>query len=277
MRFCQNCGANLTTTAELAPTVFAMSPPIAPNQQNFAPIQSPPQVWQPPEQQYQQQFPPQVSSSRKSNAKKFVIIGGIIGLLMLLGSGFALWRNVIEPRLLEARRLKTETDNQNRADSMTAMSLMPAQFDYSGAAGDVYRRKETLDKLRLLQATQNLPTELKQKISEVNDAAAAVYISDKKSNQKVLLQIFKFNTPEQAVAVCRQMVDEIEKNRDRFKTVHTFRASIRPSYCNGRVEGKNNENLSFESLYGFLYVSSGNEKDPVSGAKEEVSKQLDPY
>jgi hypothetical protein len=262
-----------------------MSPPISPNQQPFAPSQSPPQ-FQPqvplPQQQYQQQFSlpssqPQVAPPRKSNAKKFVIIGGIIGLLMVAVGGFALWRNVIEPQLLERRRLKTETDNQNRADSMTAMSLVPPQFDYYGAAGDVYRRRETLDRLKLLQTVQNLPSELRQKTGEISDAAAAAYTSDKNSNQKVILRIFKFNTPEQAKVACQQMVDEVEKNRDKFKSVSSLRGSISPTFCYTMVEGKNDENLYVTSSYGFLYLTSGNEKAPVTSANEKVSSQLNQY
>lgn len=297
--FCMNCGtqANAQEASDLPPTVIGMMPPIMPtnqpnqfqNQPNFQPQQPQfapqfqPQVPQPQQQQYQQeQFSspasqPQVLPPRKSNVKKFVVLGGIIGLLVFAVGGFALWRNVIQPYHLEQWRLKKETDNQNRANSTTAMSLVPVQFDYYGAAGDVYRRKETLDKLQMLQASQNLPPELKQKISEINDAAAASYISDKNSNQKVLLQIFKFNTPERAKAVCQEIVDEVEKKRDSFKSVSSLRGSIRPGYCFTVVEGKNNENFYATSNYGFLYVSSGNAKAPVSAANEKISDQIAPY
>lgn len=307
MKFCGNCGAKSTGADDLPPTVFSFNPNMssgqvpsanqvqnvqtpaaAPTNQNFEQVtpqfqQALPQFQRQAPQQYQpQQFPlpssqPHVSPPQKSKLKKFIIIGGIIGLLLFMIGGFALWRIVIEPYRYEQRRLKAETDNQNRANSTAAMSLLPTQFDYNGASGDFYRRKETFDKLQVLQASQNLPPALKQKAVEINDAAAATYLSDKNSGRKVILQIFKFNTPERAKATCQEIIDEAEKNRSRFKDISSLRNSKSPTYCFVVVEKTNNETIYVTSQYGFLYVALGDEKNPVTAASEKITDQLQPY
>lgn len=241
----------------MPPTVVGFQPPtIAVNQNQPNEFQNQPN-----------QTPP------KSSIKKFVIIGGIFGLLIFAVSGFALWRNVIEPYRYEQWRLKTETDNQNRANTTTAASLLPAEL---GFYGNFYKRKETFDKLQMMQAEQTMPNALKEKISQVDDAAATLFVSEKNEKQRVLLQIFKLKTPQQAKTVCLEMIDEVEKKRERIKDIRKFPNSIRENYCTLSVEGNNNEKIYVMSLYGFLYVASGSKEAPVGEAVEKASKPLDP-
>ena len=49
------------------------------------------------------------------------------------------------------------------------------------------------------------------------------------------------------------------KNKNNFvKEPYIYRESDRPTYCGVSGEGKNGEYVGVNSLYGFLYINTGN-------------------
>lgn len=272
-RFCLNCGEDsipeTQSAPDLPPTVFGV-PPIVPNQFQSQPQFQPNQSAQVPPQQ--QQFEPQMSP-QKLSGKKFALIGGVIGLLVIVGIGFALWAYVINPYMKEQARLKKQSDDQTRANSTTAMSLLPSEFNTIKNDGK-FQKEKTMDSLQLLQASQNLPKELKEAVKDIKDAAAAEY-GTAGSSEKVALQIFKYGTPDQALDACRKISGELEKNKSAFEKVTPFVpwVGIPPSRCQTTAKGKNNQYISVNSYYGFLYIASGRE-DPAMGASMRVTSDL---
>ncbi len=262
MRFCGKCGADMTTADELPPTVFGMSPPIVPppNFQPQQPAQTPPN-FQPPQQNFQQQpnfqQPPpfQTTTPRSSSGKKIALSGGIIGLIVVIAGGFILWTRVIGPYFDKKAHLEKERTNQTRADSTTAMSLLPED-------GSIYtsgfQKGKTLDKMQLLQASQNLPPELKSELNNINDATAAEYVRKEDSSQKFLLQILKYNSPAQAAAVCDKVGEALRKNEASLKFVlYHFSGLSSPDECKVEAEDKNKGATKILSRYGFLIIASG--------------------
>ncbi len=273
---CRNCGlpsnyVNQSAT-DLPATVFGVPPPApnqfqAQNQQNYVQNQS---GQLPPNQQqlYQQQSyqppmpPPQTSYSQpvapKSQLKKILVIGGLFGFVVVVISGVVLWFAVINPYLKNQTRLKKEKDNQSRANMKTAISLLPSESIIYPGGPNSFKRNKTFDKLQLFQASQNLSPELKQQIKDINDAAAAEYVNEINSSQKFVVQIYKFNSPEQAYNNCVKITQELKKNEALIKSARNNTSdSDKPSACFYGVEFKNNEYTDVRSLYGFLWISSG--------------------
>lgn len=285
---CRNCGlpSNYVNQSEtdLPATVIGFSPPApnqfqAQNQQNYAQNQS---AQLPPHQQqpYQQQMPPQQASysqpsaPKKSHLKKILVIGGLFGFIVVVISGVVLWFAVINPYLEKQARLKKEWSNQFRANMMAANSLLPSESTIYQDANS-FKRNKTFDKLQLFQASQNLSPELKEQIKDINDAAAAEYVSTSNSNQKFVVQIFKYNSPEQARSTCVKITQELKKNEALFKSVYSYPNNLNdsPSSCHASAQGKNNESTDVKSLYGFLWISSGH-KDFAPTASTEVNLTL---
>lgn len=270
-QFCKNCGTpKANAEPDLPPTVVGMMPPVAPNQFQPQPQIQPNQPAQmpPPQQQYEPQINPP-----KSGGKKFLVIGGIVGLIVIFGIGFLVWANVINPYLKKQARLKKESDNQTLASSMNAMNLLPNEFK-TISTGVKFQKERTMDSLQLLQASQNLPKELKEAVKDIKDAAAAEY-GTAGSSDKASLQIFKYDTPAKAFDTCKKVSGELEKNKSAFEKVTPFSPwiGITPSRCQTTAEGKNGQYISVDSFYGFLYVTSGR-KEPAMGASLKVTFDL---
>ncbi len=286
-RFCKNCGTPATNTVQsaqdLPPTVIGMSPPFVPNQQNFAPnqpAQTPPPQFPPqmPQPQYQpQQYQPQPQfAPNKSNGKKFALIGGIGGLIVISAIGIVLWVTVINPYLTEQARLKKESENQTRANSTTAISLLPEEYNTNaGGISQTFRKNKTIDRMQLLQASQNLPPEMQSELKDINDAAAAEYVSTKDGSQKVLLQIFKYNTPAQAVSNCDKVGRELQKNQALLKEVIYVPANAYvPTNCYTYAEDKNKGFTGISTLYGFLLIYSGHKDNDPAAVRTSVFNKL---
>jgi hypothetical protein len=252
-------------------------------QQNYQPQNQQPGQYQPNNYQAQQNsfppnqqqtpsfqtpnFSPQFSAStspapKKSNLKLFVALGSVVAFIFVLIIGVVLWITVINPYLKEQAFIKKEKENQTRANATSPDSLLTADFS---SGGNTYRRTQTFNKMQMMQASQYLPPEIKQGSENVTDAAAAEYINSTNSNIKVVLQIFKFNTPENAAAKCRQIGQEMEKRKDPSTTVY-YRPSLekKPNECLASATGKNNQSIRVYSLYGFLLASTGGNADAVA-------------
>lgn len=314
-KFCGSCGTKREEAQqaepELQPTMlsgYAPQIPLSANPPQQAPANQPPSQNQnrqqnnqppqnqhqpsnyqaqqnsfPPHQQQQQpppsfqtpNFSPQFSASptpapKKSNLKLFLGLGGAVGLIFLLIIGIILWITLISPYLEEQAFIKKEKENQTRANATSPDSLLP-----SSLTG--YNRTQTFNRMQILQASQQyLPAELKQGSENVTDAAAAEYVNSANSNLKVVSQIFKFNSPENAVAKCQQIVQEMEKRKDASTKIDYYvrPTSKYPSHCAATATGKNNQAISVHSLYGFLIVATGGNATDVLKASNASSSQI---
>lgn len=268
--FCMNCGApaNEQSAPDLPPTVVGFQPPIVPNQQNFAPNQ-PAQT--PPHFQQQPNFQPPPQSS---SGKKIALIGGIIGLVVVIAGGIALWFAVISPYFKEQARLKKEYENGLLAKLTPAKDLLPEEF--TNSVQMTFRKGKIIDKMQLLQASQNLPPELKSEVNNINDAAGAEYVSTTDSNRKVVLQILKYNSPEQAVAVCDKIGRELEKSKASLQEVVYNPATLnRETNCHTSGADKKGGYTGVSTLYGFMMIVVGQKDSKPGAVTYEVFKKLE--
>ena len=193
-----NCGAsaNAQMADDLPPTVIGMMPPIPlPNQPNQAQNQPNFGVQNQPNQ-FQNQ-PSVLVAPKKSSLLKVLLIGGIVGLLVVVAVGFLLYVKVIDPYLYQQKVEKRERDNQLSANGYSANALLPESVTSNS---QTFKRGQVIDKFQLFQLTKDLPPEMKSEIKDINDAAAADYTNA--ANQKLALQIFKYNSPEKAKNAC---------------------------------------------------------------------------
>ncbi|CAN5416394.1 hypothetical protein BH10ACI1_BH10ACI1_31830 [soil metagenome] len=266
MEFCMNCGAeaNAQVAPDLPPTVIGMMPPTvaanqiqppnqfqAQNQPNFMP-QMP---FQPP--------PPLTAAPKKSKNGIYLIIGGIVGVVVIGALGLLLYVAVIVPYQegqVNKQTDKREYENQLRADLKAADHIMPESVT---SESQTFNRGQVIDKYQLLQASKDLPPELKSEIGNIKDAAAAQYANT--SGQKMTLQVFKYNLPMQAKTTCEKIGQELINKKDSFVNhLKIDRKESRPTYCSVSAEGKNGEYVSVTSLYGFLYITTGPKPHTIS-------------
>ncbi len=255
-----DCGAaaNAQAADDLPPTVVGFQPSFAPNQ--FQAQNQP----QPPPQNQPNFAPPAAAFPMNASAKskKGLIIGGIVGLLMMLVGAGVLAIAFVIPYFTEQSRLKS-------AVSTTATSLVPVEFITSEPKNPrTFQQSKTYDKMQLLQASQNLPPELKSEIKDITDAAAAEYTDVVDANRKVPLQIFKFSSPEIAFQKCQKISDALGDTQNQSNL------EVSPTYC--RVMVNKGDNISvITSLYGFLIVSAGKRHDAVAAEMWAFDKLRD--
>lgn len=251
MRFCSNCGAPLENAAPaLPPTVFGAMPQIPPvspvnqpnafqNQPNFAP---------PPPHQ-----PPVYAAPKKSKLSKFLLIGGGIVVLAVIGVfGMFVYDKTLGSYFYKQRLEKEFREKQSKADRLAAKDVLPESIRIK--TQDV-GRGQMLEKADLLDAIKTKMPQLNSEAKNINDGAAAIYAAPDK--KQALLQVFKYNSPEQAQRACQEIGREMIKNKDNFLNPPYFGYDDRPGFCGISGEIKTGDYVSVNSLFGFLYISTG--------------------
>ena len=214
---------------------------------------------------------------QKSGRKGFALIGGIFGVIFVLGGICALLIVFVTPYLEEQSRLKKERENQTRANSTAAISLLPEEYvtTVTGGNSQTFRRNRTLDRLQLLEASQKLPPKLREAVKDVNDAATAEYVSTTDGSRKVLLQIFKFGSPAQAVALCDEIGRELKSKQASFKEVNYYPANAAyPTDCGVSAEDGNKGLTGVSTMYGFFIIYSGLKENNPKEARNQVGNKL---
>lgn len=273
--FCMNCGAsaNIRSASELPPTVLGFqTPPPVPNRSE--PENQPP--FPPRQQQYQQQSAG-FSPAAPAKSKAGLVIAGVVGLLIIvIGGGIALWFAVIGPYFTEQARLKKERDNQVRADSTTAVGLMPdGYFVRAGYEPEFLARGKIVDRTQLFQASQNLPPEIRSELKNINDAAAAQYAGQTDPSRKIILQILKYSTPRQAALDCEKIGREFEKNKASFEEVVFFPTNdYLPTNCHTSAVEKSKSYTGISTMYGFLIIYAGHKDNDPAAVKEMILRKL---
>ncbi len=263
-RFCLNCGEDsipeTQSAPDLPPTVFGVpSPPFVPPNQ---------QVGQMPPQFQQQQSPPVSNAPEKTSSMKLFLIIGLIALLPISGMGLLLYVKVIDPYLSKQRWEKREQENLRKANALTAKELLPESIT---TKSQLVPRGQVIDKFQMFDLAKSKMPEVNADIKDINDAASARYASaDKK---EAGLMIFKYNSPEQAKNACQKIGQEMIKNEKNFVKRPFFGYDDRIGFCGISGELKNGEYVTVDSLYGFLYITTGY-KDYASELNSAVWTKL---
>ncbi|HMS42071.1 MAG TPA: hypothetical protein PKE69_17700 [Pyrinomonadaceae bacterium] len=232
--FCLNCGAsaNEQAASDLPPTVFGMHAPLIapPNQPSISVVQ------------------------KKSNLSKILIICGI-GSIILTGivlSGKYFYDNTVVPYLAKREIDGNEKERETKAKSMSANDLLLENIAYGS---QTVNRVKTLDKSQHLEASKKEFAKVDLGMDNINDAAAGVYATaDKK---EAILQIFKYNSTDQAKKACENISQEMLRNKDNFIEEPRPMYDDRLDHCGMTGETKNGQYVGVRSAYGFLVISSG--------------------
>lgn len=262
-RFCLSCGEAVNfepqSASDLPPTVIGFQPPtVAVNQSPNQPhqFQAQNQANFMPQVPFQQSPPSFADAPKKSKKGIFLAIGGIVGVFAIGAIGLLLYAAVFVPYQEDQDKKRTdkrEYENQLRADLKAADHIMPESVT---SESQTFNRGQVIDKYQLLQASKDLPPELKSEVGNIKDAAAAQYANT--SGQKMALQVFKYNSPMQAKTTCEKIGQELINKKDNFVNRPSINTKeSRPTYCSVSAEGKNGEYVGVTALYGFLYITTG--------------------
>lgn len=265
-RFCLNCGeeVNLGTQSapDLPPTVFGVpSPPIVPPNQQVGQMS--------PQFQPQQQLPPVSDAPKKSKLPKILLVVGIIIGLVVVGTfGMFVYDKTIGDHLRRQKWEQQEQINLHKANSLIAKDLLPESITINSQR---INRGQVIDKFQMFDLAKNKLPEVNEDIKDINDAASARYASADK--REAGLMIFKYNSPEQAKNACQKIGQEMIKNEKNFVKRPFFGYDDRIGFCGISGELKNGEYVTVDSLYGFLYITTGY-KDYASELNSAVWTKL---
>lgn len=270
-KFCMNCGAaaNEQTASDLPPTVFGFQPSFTPNQ--FQPKNQPQQQSQPnfmPQPSFQPS-PSLADAPKKSKLLKFLLIGGIVGLIVIGSGSFLLYSKVVEPYLYEREIADKEREKESRAKSKTVIELLPETITHNS---QTVNRGRTIHKSLLLESIEKKMPPLASDSNNIDDAIAGGYFTA--DNREAGMQIFKFNSTEQAKNACKRISQEMTKNKNNFVRepfiviVDNFEGT-----CGASGDSKTGQSVSVASSYRFLYVTSG-DKDYVNELVAEFRRRL---
>lgn len=264
MSFCQNCGVDLTTADELPPTVVGFQPPMVAANQN----QPSSQFQNQPDFTAQNQ-PPIAAVPKKSILPKILLVVGIIIGLVVVGTfGMFVYDKTIGDHLRRQKWEQQEQINLHKANSLIAKDLLPETITVKS---QLVSRGQVIDKFQMFEMTKSKMPEVNADIKDINDAASARYASADK--REAGLMIFKYNSPEQAKNACQKIGQEMIKNEKNFVKRPFFGYDDRIGFCGISGELKNGEYVTVDSLYGFLYITTGY-KDYASELNSAVWTKL---
>lgn len=259
-RFCNNCGTNLATADALPPTVFGgqMPMPAAPPEA----FQNQPNSFQnqPDSFQNQPNFAPPIHqpvavAPKKSVVPKILlIVGGIVVLGVLGVFGMFVYEKTLGSYFYKQRLEKEFREKQSQAGLLAAKDLLPERITTIRTQQTV-SRGQMLDKAQLVEVIKTKMPQLNSEAKNINDAAAALYATPDK--RQALLQVFKYNTADQAKNACQEIGREMIKNKDNFVNSPYFGYDDRPGFCYISGDTKTGDSVSVNSLYGFLYMTTG--------------------
>jgi len=261
--FCLNCGEPAKTgqTSDLPPTVFGaplIQPTIQSNQFHNQPthsnqFQSQPNFALPNSEESPVRETVSDAPRKKISAKVFVLIGLAI-LLPICAAGFLLYIKVIEPYQSNKEWQRQEELNLARARMVAAKELLPESVS---RLSQTFKREQTFDRTQLLQQlSKDMHPAVKAELNNINDVVAAIYGNE--TNVKLVLQVYKYNSYEQAESTCEKIAQEMIRNKDNFARAPFLVVDpSRRGDCDVSGDLKNSDYIGVHSLYGFLYIDTG--------------------